>query len=118
MNQISRQRPASRGFEASRGLIVWFAVFSLTLLGVACNRDQQEIPQTAPSSTVSQASIPENLNVILITIDTLRTDRISCYGSQVVDTPALDAFAEEGIRFSNAASTVPFTLPAHTSILT
>jgi len=57
-------------------------------------------------------------NVVLVTIDTLRTDRISCYGSDRLDTPNIDRFAEEGVRFTNAATTVPFTLPAHSSILT
>ena len=57
-------------------------------------------------------------NVILITLDTLRSDRLSCYGSDLVDTPNIDAFAAEGVRFANAASTVPFTLPAHASIMT
>ena len=57
-------------------------------------------------------------NVILITLDTLRSDRLSCYGSKTVDTPNIDAFAAEGVRFTNAASTVPLTLPAHASIMT
>jgi arylsulfatase A-like enzyme/Flp pilus assembly protein TadD len=57
-------------------------------------------------------------NVVLITLDTLRADRISSYGSKSVATPSIDAFAAEGVRFTNAASTVPLTLPAHASILT
>ena len=57
-------------------------------------------------------------NVILITLDTLRPDRLSCYGSKIVETPSIDAFAAEGVRFTNAASTVPLTLPAHASIMT
>lgn len=61
---------------------------------------------------------PERLNVVLITIDTLRADRLSCYGGRRVETPHLDALAREGIRFANAASTVPFTLPAHSSLMT
>ena len=56
--------------------------------------------------------------VILITIDTLRADRLSSYGSDRVATPHLDRLAAEGIRFANASSTVPFTLPAHSSIMT
>ena len=56
--------------------------------------------------------------VILITIDTLRADRLSSYGSDRVATPHLDRLATEGIRFANASSTVPFTLPAHSSIMT
>jgi arylsulfatase A-like enzyme/Flp pilus assembly protein TadD len=61
---------------------------------------------------------PQNLNIVLITIDTLRLDRVSSYGSDRVDTPNIDGFADEGVLFTNAASTVPFTLPAHSSILT
>jgi arylsulfatase A-like enzyme/Flp pilus assembly protein TadD len=56
--------------------------------------------------------------VILITIDTLRADRLSSYGSDRVATPHMDRLAAEGIRFANASSTVPFTLPAHSSIMT
>ncbi len=62
--------------------------------------------------------VTPHANVILITLDTLRTDRLSCYGSKLVDTPNIDAFAAEGVRFTNAASTVPLTLPAHVSIMT
>lgn len=61
---------------------------------------------------------PANLNVILITIDTLRSDHVSCYGGSPVTTPNIDRLAGEGVRFTNAASTVPFTLPAHASIMT
>ena len=61
---------------------------------------------------------PSELNVIVITIDTLRSDRLSCYGAQRVKTPAIDKLAAEGVLFANAASTVPFTLPAHSSLMT
>ncbi len=57
-------------------------------------------------------------SVILITVDTLRADRISSYGSKRVDTPHMDLLAREGVRFANASTTVPFTLPAHSSIMT
>jgi arylsulfatase A-like enzyme/Flp pilus assembly protein TadD len=57
-------------------------------------------------------------NVLLITIDTLRADRLGSYGNRNGLTPALDALAREGIRFSRARAHVPMTLPAHASILT
>lgn len=60
----------------------------------------------------------EELNVILISIDTLRADRVSSFGSPHVETPHIDRLASEGVRFTSAASTVPFTLPAHSSIMT
>ena len=71
---------------------------------------------TTPSPAPQR--IRSDVNVVLITLDTFRTDRISSYGSRRVDTPNIDAFAAEGVRFTNAASAVPFTLPAHSSIMT
>ncbi len=52
-------------------------------------------------------------NVLLITIDTLRADRV---GRGL--TPAIDSVAARGVRFTNARATAPLTLPSHTSILT
>ena len=57
-------------------------------------------------------------NVLLITLDTTRADRLGCYGYPRAETPALDALAAEGIRFDDAVSPVPITLPAHATILT
>src|ERR1043166_1366954 len=59
-----------------------------------------------------------SLNLVLVTLDTVRADRLPAYGYTGIETPALDAIAREGVRFANAATTVPFTLPAHSSILT
>ena len=56
---------------------------------------------------------PPKPNVLLITIDTLRADRI---GRGL--TPAIDGLAARGVRFTNARATAPLTLPSHTSILT
>jgi len=57
-------------------------------------------------------------NVLLITIDTLRADRLGSYGYSRARTPVLDALAREGVRFEKAFSPAPLTLPAHASILT
>ena len=56
--------------------------------------------------------------VLMITVDTLRADRLGCYGSRVVSTPAMDGLAREGVRFENAYAQVPITLPSHAVILT
>lgn len=60
----------------------------------------------------------EQTNVVIITIDTLRADRLGCYGFALARTPQIDALAEQGVRCTNAITTAPITLPAHTSILT
>jgi arylsulfatase A-like enzyme/tetratricopeptide (TPR) repeat protein len=57
-------------------------------------------------------------HVVLVTLDTTRADHIGCYGSAVASTPSLDALAGEAIVFGDAVTTVPVTLPAHTSIMT
>ena len=57
-------------------------------------------------------------NVLLVTIDTLRRDRLGAYGSTSGLTPTLDRLAATGLRYTRAFSHVPLTLPAHTSILT
>lgn len=58
------------------------------------------------------------LSVLLITIDTLRADRIGAYGDPLAQTPIMDALASEGVLFREAHSVTPLTLPSHASILT
>lgn len=55
-------------------------------------------------------------NIILIVIDTLRADYLSCYGNEKVNTPNIDQLAREGILFENCISPIPITLPAHFSM--
>ncbi|MES1210946.1 MAG: sulfatase, partial [Acidobacteriota bacterium] len=56
--------------------------------------------------------------ILLISIDTLRSDRLPVYGYAKGSTPALDAFAKDAIVFERAYSHYPLTLPSHVSILT
>jgi arylsulfatase A-like enzyme/Flp pilus assembly protein TadD len=57
-------------------------------------------------------------NVLLITIDTLRPDHLFCYGYHEIQTPAIDSLAVDGIRFVQAYTPIPITLPSHSVILT
>ncbi len=59
-----------------------------------------------------------SLNVLLVTLDTTRADRIGCYGYQEARTPNLDYLASNGVLFLNAYCQVPLTCPSHCSILT
>jgi arylsulfatase A-like enzyme/Tfp pilus assembly protein PilF len=58
-----------------------------------------------------------DLNVLLITIDTLRADRLGCYGADRVPTPAIDGLAARGVLFERAFAHNPTTLPSHANIL-
>ncbi len=57
-------------------------------------------------------------NVLLIVLDTVRQDRLSLYGYRRSTTPTLERLAKRGIRFDDARSTAPWTLPSHASMMT
>jgi arylsulfatase A-like enzyme/Tfp pilus assembly protein PilF len=56
--------------------------------------------------------------VLLISIDTLRPDYLSCYGNPVVQTPHIDSLSQRGTLMEHAVAQIPLTLPSHTSMLT
>jgi arylsulfatase A-like enzyme/Tfp pilus assembly protein PilF len=58
------------------------------------------------------------VNLVLISVDTLRPDHLGCYGHAEIETPNMDRLATEGVRFTDAVSSVPLTLPSHATILT
>src|SRR5688572_7573412 len=58
------------------------------------------------------------VNVLLITLDTTRADRLGCYGYSKAMTPAIDQLAQEGVLFERAYSPAPLTLPVHASLFT
>ena len=64
------------------------------------------------------ATPPPALNVVVITIDTLRADRVGCYGYKAAETPNLDRLAAEGVRFERAYTPIPITLPSHSVLFT
>lgn len=78
-----------------------------TLLASACRGGKTDGPRTFPGAPI-----------VLVCVDTLRSDRLPFYGYGKVETPALTALREEAILFERAYSHVPLTLPAHASIFT
>lgn len=98
---------------------VCLSALAFWLLSLGCGREP-EAPTSRQHAWQELAgdTALDQINVILVSIDTLRADRLSSYGSTRVKTPNIDQFASEGVLFGNAASTVPFTLPAHSSIMT
>lgn len=57
-------------------------------------------------------------NVLILTLDTTRADRLGAYGFASADTPNIDRMAREGVLFEQAESAAPLTLPAHSSLFT
>jgi arylsulfatase A-like enzyme/Flp pilus assembly protein TadD len=58
------------------------------------------------------------LNLVVVTLDTTRADRLGCYGFRPDVTPNIDTLAREAIVFDHATATVPLTFPSHSSIFT
>ncbi len=77
---------------------------------VSCRRSESSAP--APSATLRP------LNLVVVTIDTLRPDHLHCYGYPKIETPALDGIAQAGVLFENAVTPTPLTPPSHASIFT
>jgi tetratricopeptide (TPR) repeat protein len=65
----------------------------------------------------ARASAPASGPIVLISIDTLRSDHLPVYGYKKVETPAIDALAADGVVFERAYSHAPQTLPAHAALL-
>ena len=80
----------------------------LAVMCVSCS------PEQSPPMTEVEKPRP---SILLVTLDTTRADSMG-FESDAVETPTLDALAARGARFSQAWTTVPMTLPSHTSMLT
>jgi arylsulfatase A-like enzyme/SAM-dependent methyltransferase len=61
---------------------------------------------------------PVPRNVLLVSIDSLRADRVGAWGNPRAVSPTIDRLAAEGVRFARASSPTSWTLPAHVSLLT
>ncbi len=98
---------------AARTLLL-AAVASLVagLLG-GCSRGS--VTSLAGSVKPGQAA---GYNVVLVTIDTARRDHFGCYGHAEARTPTIDALAHDGVLCDDAVTSVPLTLPSHTTLLT
>ncbi len=86
------------------------ALVLICVLCAACGggRSAESPPPPAPSAK----------NLVIITIDTLRADRVGAYGYRAARTPAIDALARGGMRFTHAYATAPITLTSHASLMT
>ena len=92
--------------NSNRLLMLLVGLLTIALAPAAC------------SGPGTQSASHPGANVLLVSIDTLRADRLGAYGYGPAETPRLDALAGEGVRFAQVVSPVPLTLPSHTSILT
>ena len=79
---------------------------AFALLMIACQPDDDVPPRTRPP------------DILLIIVDTLRTDHVGAWGHHRNTTPRLDAFAKEAVLFNRAYASAPWTMPSVASMLT
>src|SRR3974390_449129 len=94
------------------GLATLFCCAVLAAL-IACHSKDAGRGQSPDASTRLRP-----LNLVVVTIDTLRADRLHCYGNTRIETPTLDGLAAKGVLFENAVAQAPLTPPSHASIFT
>ena len=75
-------------------------------------------PAPVPPSPPSAGQLERAPSIVLVSVDTLRREHLSCYGYFRATTPRLDAFARESLVFDQALATMASTLPSHLSMLT
>ncbi|MCU0253035.1 MAG: sulfatase-like hydrolase/transferase, partial [Acidobacteria bacterium] len=103
-------RPASRAATLAAALV---------LSPVPSRAALPPPPSPAPApSAPAQPSPASPPNLLVITLDTVRADRIGAYGHATAATPRLDQLAREGARVERAQAVAPLTLPAHASLFT
>ncbi len=93
--------------------LVLLAFGAASILSAACGPSS-----SGDLSDLVQSGAASGYNLLLITLDTVRSDRLGTYGYTLAETPAMDALAATGVQFDEAISPVPITLPSHTTMMT
>src|SRR3954466_14596085 len=114
--------PRRRAFSVRATL----AAFSLVVLLVALAASARYFMATRSVRSsagvdlgrLTSGSPRDRVNLVIVTLDTTRADRMGAYGNTEVETPTFDRLAREGVLFEQAVSVAPLTLPVHSSMFT
>jgi len=102
--------------------IAWLGTFSAAGLAVLALLPAKLAPAVAAGAVTAakptSPPLPTVDNVILVSVDSMRADRLGCYGNPRDTSPAMDQLARAGVRFANAMSSTSWTLPSHMSMMT
>ncbi len=100
-----------------RGVVLFLAALSIGLMVFVAIRQRR--PSTPEAARAVLSSRPaKDVNLLLVTLDTTRADRLGPYGFSRGVTPNLDRLAEDAVVFEHATAAVPLTFPSHTTIFT
>jgi arylsulfatase A-like enzyme len=112
LRAVGRREGAATSLVTALGILV---------VGVGVSGGAMLVRGTPPSvarSPLASRGTAHGPNVILVMVDTLRADHLSCYGYEAIRTPAIDALAADGSRFAHAYAQASWTRPSVATILT
>ncbi len=112
--RASRTAPAAATAAGAAVIIALAGAASLSPLAASTG----PASASADSAGMRPETADRPVNVILISLDSLRADHVGCYGYERDTTPTLDRLAKQGIRFADAHSTSSWTLPTHLTMFT
>lgn len=112
---FGRHVRGSKGKSVRLSKIYNSGLFAAVLLAPAVVSSFNSLNLMRPTRSKIAKARP---NIILISVDTLRRDRLGCYGYSAAHTPHIDSLATQSILFEDATTPIAFTGPAHTSMLT
>jgi arylsulfatase A-like enzyme/Flp pilus assembly protein TadD len=109
MGKTKQRTKSAQATHARNNRTLFVGVSALLVLAVA---------YLAWRRTPGTTTVDRPTSVLLITLDTVRADRIGAYGYAAAKTPNLDALARDGVRFDDAVAAAPITGPAHAALFT
>jgi len=125
----SRHRPRAASGAGRASVLLWSGavlVVAAAAVWLVLRRSDASVSEGVARGDVGrpyvagtvEAGDATGFNVLLVTLDTTRADRLGCYGCEWAETPTLDSLAARGVLFEDAVTNVPLTLPAHATVLT
>src|SRR5438309_6479943 len=120
--KVARPKSADLKIRTTRVVVAGMVLLVAVLVGALVRKHL--IPHSVtsvngqPLGRLPPGVGPNDLNLLIVTLDTTRADRIHAYGFDAIETPNLDRLARDGVLFEQAVAPAPLTLPAHSSIFT
>ena len=103
----------------ARVILSWAGIATVVALGAGCQLHRSERAAGGTELGRLAAGVSrDQLNLLVVTLDTTRADRLGAYGAEQIRTPVFDRLAREGVLFEQTEAVAPLTLPAHVSIFT
>ena len=106
-----------RVFSGFRHFLTLGTALALGIIAAGLALDAARLSVTGSSVPLPAGNAPPP-NVLLVSIDTVRRDHLSCYGYERETSPNIDSLADEGVLFQTVVAPSAWTLPVHTTLLT